>query len=537
MAFHSNSIEPTGDKGNLPRKNRSFMKKVTVLSLFLIVTLCIGIGFYLKSHYSPDACVDKFIRALSQDDYKTIAEFVSCEGVNISEDSLKPFIKLYHSSEQFRKDIKNSLRKDLKRIDMDTYNDQHWIKLVAHRKFLVKTYTIQILPIYVKFSTNLNQVTLNYKNEDIIIDSSVPYEADPMLPGTYNVLATYTDVYTNETHVLQSDYTLCSDSQVKLNFNYSSVVLNIPNGYKLNEVVVNDHAVDLNMLTDTTLSPIFENDSITLSCINKKNEVYPTSFTVPQEFLNRTYYYTCDFNCTSMEFTYPVGLTVEKLYINGKKIKNLYKYVDPDEGSIYFPDLTEGTLISTKLSNPWGETYIDTYQVTKDSFTEYYHKILFPLSTEIKEKIIGYISEYYYSLYDALNTDDMETLLLRAEDDELANEFATMLENIQFDYDSFSSEFKEFEEDLLLEPLTVVFDSDDIEYYNDTFAIKIQSDIKSTTTIMNQDSLTPQIESKLESYSTILHVMYNKKSKKFEITAGYIDYNNSKLVSPTALAK
>ena len=506
--------------------------------LLVILSFTCFIVIFLKVRYSPTTCVNEFITALDTEDYQSLKAFISSEDVAITEDSLKPLVDLYHADDQFRSDIKHTLNKDLKAVNLDTYNNKYWIQLIPHRKFLVKTYTIQIQPIMVTLSTNLDQVNVSYANITQMIDSAKDTLTVPLLPGLYQFEARNYDSIRDKNHTLTNTLTLCSDQSLDLNFDCSTLVLEIPNGYHVESISVD--GIDLKdefqlVNGNLQLYPVFSDEIITLTCNNSWEESVTTSFTIPSEYVDEVYHHYCDFNSTSMEFTYSKGLTVTKLKINGKNIKDLTNYVNTVESSIFLSSLTDSTTIETELKAPWGETFTDSYTVTKENFDEYYHKIDCYLAEDTKKSILDYAADYYVNLFEALNSDDMDTLAQYADDDEMANDFYVMLENIEYDYDNYSNQIENFEEDIVLEPMEVFADQSQLSKYSDVFTLNVIGLVQTTSTSMDEENMTPIVESGESSYNVSLHIVYDMATSNWMVTASYYDYNTLPLIDPVNL--
>ena len=527
----------TQGKNSAQNKRRPWRYRWIKLLLVILSFTCFFVIF-LKVRYSPKTCVNEFITALDAEDYQSLKAFISCDDVAITEDSLKPLVDLYHADSQFRSDIKNTLNKDLNTVNLDTYNNKYWIQLIPHRKFLVKTYTIQIQPITVTLSTNLNQVNVSYANISQVIDSADDTLTVPLLPGLYQFEAMNYDSIRDTEHTLTNTLTLCSDQSLGLNFDCSTLVLEIPNGYHVESISVD--GIDLKdefQLVNGNLQyyPVFSDEIITITCDNSWKESVTTTFTIPEEYVNEIYHHYCDFNSTSMEFTYSKGLTVTNLKINGKNINDLSNYVNPEESSIFLSDLTDSTTIETELKAPWGETFTDSYTVSKENFDEYYHNIDCYLSEDTKESILGYAADYYFNLFEALNSDDMDTLAQYADDDEMANDFFVMLENIEYDYENYSDQAENYEEDILLDPMDVFADKSQLDKYSDIFTLNVLGKVTTTTTSMDEESMTPVVESGEENYNVILHIVYDATTSDWTVTASYYDYNTLTQIDPVKL--
>ena len=538
MSPHSKSDSFDGHEKN-PTQNRQHLWQYRRIKLLLVILIFTGAAvIFLKVRYSPQTCVNEFITALEAEDYQSLKEFVSCDNVAITEDSLKPFVDLYHADSQFRSDIKNTLNKDLKTVNLDTYNNKYWIQLISHRKFLVKTYTIKIEPVSVELSTNLDQVTVTYANTSQVIDSARDMLTVSLLPGLYQFDAMYYDAMLDEEHTVTNSLIVCSDLPLDLAFDCSTLVLDIPNGYQVDTISVDGiemqdefYSVDGNL----QYYPVFQDEVITLTCDNPWNQSVTTSFTVPEEYINKVYVHSSDFNSTSMKFDYGKGLTVTELTINGKTINDLTKYVNADENSILLPDLTDSTTIVTILEAPWGERFTDSYTITKDNFDIYYHTINCYLAEETKESILSYTAAYYFQLFDALNSDDMDTLAQYADDDEMANDFYLILENLQFDYEYYSEQIDNYEEDISLEPIQVYADKSQLMKYSDIFTLNILGKVKTTTTSMDLENKSPVVESGEESYNVVLHIIYDTTTSDWRVTASYYDFDNRIEVDPVPL--
>lgn len=517
------------------KKQHNWKHSHFVACFFILLLFCFSIAIFLKVHYSPDACVNEFIEALENDNYHTIKELITCEGVAINNDTLQPFLDLYHEDKQFRHDIKKTLGKDLANVNLDTYKDKYWIQLIAHRKFFIKTYTIRILPVKVTLSTNLDPVTVEYANTTVTVTNDVPMEPVSVLPGNYEFLATYYDTTREKEQCIRRKKTILTDVTLPLDFDYATLSLEIPNGYSLDSITADGARISPTTTESFIYAPIFPDEVITLVCLNSRGKQVTTTFTIKDEYMNSTYHHVCDFNVTSMEFTYQKGLTVTKLSINNKPVKKLSKYVDAKTDTIYFPNLKENTVIKTSLEAPWGERFTDTYTVTSNSFKDYYHSIECKQSKETITSILTYATKYYFALYEALNTDDIDLLRSLSEEDEVANEFTIMLENIEYDYDLYSDLISNYEEDLLMKPTNVMADYNDLRYYRQIYKLKIRSKVKSTITSTDLDLLTPKIESSQDDHSIILHIGYDYKKKRWVTTGNYIDYDGIPLVNPIKL--
>lgn len=524
----------TQDKKQTKYPKRSFWMKFLLIAVMLFGAL---IG-YLKLRYSPKRCVDQFITALESQDYQTLKSFISCEGVEVTEDSLKPLVDLCHANHQFMHDIKNTLNRDLSLVNLDTYNNSSWVQLISHRKFLIKTYTIQIQPIKVTLATNLSPVTVTYSNQSQLIESPDATTNLLLMPGLYQFDAAYTDTFRKKEVNLSHTQELYSDQSVDLDVDCSTLILDIPDGYQISTLFIDGKDLsDSITITNGAIQcyPVFTNEVITLTCNNSWGENVTTSFSVPEEYVNQTYHHICDFSSTSMEFSYEPGLTVTELRMNGKKLPNLDQYINEEDHTILLSDLTDGTVIETHLKSLWGERFVDTYTISADNFDEYKHLIDCYLSKETQDTILDYAYNYYCNLFKALNSDDMDTLAEYADDDEMANDFYVMLENIQYEYDTYSDEIPDFSEDIVLQPSEVYADRNQVKIYSDVMELNLIGVVKTTTTSLDDESPNSKVETSDTLYNVTLHLNYDTTTKSWTVTAGYYNYDNTNLVDPVKL--
>lgn len=538
MAARQQSDSFTAQEKNTAKKVKHLWQSLWIKLLLVVILLFSACAIFLKIRYAPDQCVNQFIEALDCQDYQTLKTFLSCEDVEINEDSLKPFIDLYHADNQFKQDIKNTLNRDLSLVNLDTYNTEYWIKLVSHRKFLIKTYTIQVQPVNITLSSNLSPVTVSYANQSQILELQQAPCTVSLLPGLYQFDTVYYDSLHEKDRNLTNTFTLCSDQDLDLDYDCSTLVLDIPEGYELDNISIDGTPMKDSLITengDYQCYPVFPDEVITLTCDNSWEQNVTTSFTIPDEYANQVYHHVCDFSSTTMEFRYEPGLTVTTLSIDGLEISNLADYVNTEDSSIVLTDLTDNTTITTTLQAPWGETFEDSYTVSKDNFDEYIHPIHCFLSEETKNSILDYARAYYLNLFQALNEDDMDTLALYADDDEMANDFYVTLENIQYDYDMYSGEMDNFEEDIQLEPGDVYADKSQLDLYSENFALNLMGKVIALTTSMDEESMSPVVETAENSYNVTLHIIYDSDEQNWTVTASYYDYETTILLDPVQL--
>ena len=517
---------------------RFSLKYLTITCLVILLLLVTGLAIYLKIRYTAKACVEEFLLAIEQEDYATLKSFISSEGIDITEDTLEPFVLLYQLDAQFQHDIELTLNRDLATVNLDTYNTSRWIQLIPHRKFLVKTYTIQIQPIQLLVSSNLDSVMLTYGNTtQAIQDSTLPLNLS-VLPGLYDFQASYYDSFQDKNHTLNETLSICSDQSYHFQFDCSRLILDIPEEYNVVSVYVDDvELTEQFQWVDDKLQydPIFPEEIVTLTCNNSQRLELNQSFVIPDEYMNSEYTYYFDFNSTSKEFTYCSSLTVTKITINGKPVVSLDDYVNTEEHTIFFANLTDSTVIQTDFLAPWGENFTDLYTVSTDNFDEYYHEIQCHLSENMQEEILSCATKYYFSLFDAFNSNSIETLEHYADVDEMANTFYVILQNIQFDYENYSNDNPNFEESITLEPILVEAEQDALRTYNDIIKLPIRSSVRTTSITMDEETSTPIIETSEDTSTVIFYIIYDTSIKDWLITASYYDYNDIPFLKPIAL--
>lgn len=510
-----------------------------LIKLLLVASiLIIALVIYLKNRYSPDQCVRQFITAIDSHDYQTLETFMICNGVDITEESLLPFVNLYHTDAQFRQDIRNTLNHDLSQVNLDTYNTKSWIKLISHRKFLVKTYTVEVEPIFVTLKTNLDSVTVVYANHSQIISNNDANIGTPLLPGLYQFDAVYFDPLRQKDISQTDSRTILSNQDLDLSFNCSNLILNIPEGFQFDSIFIDGIDVsDTITFTNQTVTcyPVFTDEVITLNCKGPFANEVATSFMIPEDYVNQTYEYTCDFTNTSMEFRYEPGLTVKSLKVNEEKIKDLSSYQTEGGNSFILSDLENGTTIDVTLKAPWGETFSFFYTVTDEDFNDYIYTIDCHLSDQTKESILRCAADYYLKLCQALNEDDLQYLSDYSEMDDMANDFYVMLENVQYDYETYSEQYTGFEEDIQLVPKELYTDANQLEYYSETMALNLNGIVTTISTTTNEESDSPTIEMGENQYNITLHIIYDCDSKQWLVTAGYYNYDETEFVNPINL--
>lgn len=505
--------------------NKYKQTSLLMLCILLIVLGILAIG--LKIRYSPQRCVDELIEAMEEENYQALRSLIRCKDVAITEDTLQPLIALYHDNATFRSDLIHTLQNDLKHVELDTYNNQSWIQLVPHRKFIVRTYTIQIQPILVSLSSNIDDVTVQYANQEETLTEEMNTKDLVLLPGLYTFDATHYDADRDKEYQIRKTFTLCSDQSVILSFPCSTLRLDLPMNYDVTDIRIDgmDMTNRFEAIDDTLqFAPVFAGEYITVTCNNTWKRKVMTTFTIPEEFIGSQYEHVCDFNSTSMEFQYPEGLEVRSITINGSKVKQLTQYLQEETHSIVLSDLTDATTIVTKLKAPWGEVFTDQYTVTQDNFDQYTHIIECELSNSTIKEILNYASKYYYRLFDALNSDDINTLERYAEDDEMANDFYVMLQNIAYDYETFADQVTNYEEDILLEPYDLTWDSSQLSKYSNVMTVNLYGKVNSTVTSMNEDLTTPLVESGEVSYPVVMHLEYNQKKGRWDVMNSYYNY-------------
>lgn len=520
------------------KKMRHLWQHLMIKLLLVASILIIALITYLKIRYSPDQCVRQFITAIDSHDYQTLETFIFCDGVDISSESLLPFVNLYHSDAQFRQDIRNTLNRDLSLVNLDTYNTKSWIKLISHRKFFVKTYTVQVEPIFVTMKTNLDSVTVVYSNHSQIISNVDGNIGIPLLPGLYQFDAIYFDPLRQKDISQSESRSILSNQEIDLSFDCSNLVLNLPDGYQFDSISIDGIDVsDSITLSDETVTcyPVFTDEVITLNCIGPFANEVATSFMIPDDYVNETYQYSCDFTNTSMEFRYEPGLTIKSLKVNEKKIKDLSSYQTEEGNSFILSDLENGTTIDATLKAPWGETFSFCYTVTDEDFDEYIKTIDCHLSDKTKDLILRCAANYYLKLCQALNEDDIEYLWNYSEMDDMANDFYVMLENIQYDYETYSEQYTGFEEDIKLEPKQLYTDANQLDCYSETMALNLNGIVTTISTTTNEDSASPTIEMGENQYNVTLHIIYDCDSEQWLVTAGYYNYDETEFVNPINL--
>lgn len=535
------STQPAPDAAqrNVEQHKKRFHthKLLWILLLLVVIVLSFGATCFLNYKYSPTRCVNQFLNALDHQDYHTLKTFLSCKDVSINEESLQPFIDLYHSDKQFKQDIRNTLNRDLDLVEVDTYNSASWIKLIAHRKLFVKTYTIKVQPIKVHLITNLYPTNVTYSSDSLTIDSPEFDQELLLLPGLYQFDSRYYDESRAKEMNQTCSVTLTSDQTIDVSYPYSNLAVELPQGYKFDRLTVDDLDITKNVSCENDtlhFSPVFQDEVLTLTCINPWGQQVNTSFTIPEGYKNSTYDYACDFTATSKEFTYEQGLTLESLVINGRKVSNPKDYVSKKDCTIVLNNLTDGTAIEFNLKSPWGETYCYPYTVTAENFDEYNHKLQFFLSEKTKKKIMKVALNYYMNLFDALNQNDMEQLAVYAEDDEMANDFYVMLDNIQFDYETYAIERPGFEESIQLKLIEIIADSAQLDQYQSVISFNLNGKADATATTTDEDSQ-PVITTSINNYNVVLHLIYDTKKKGWKITGGYYDYDHRTIRKPVKL--
>ena len=509
---------------NSNRKAKTWRILCLVSFSLVLISSCI---LYLKQRYSPKQCVSQFIHAIESQDYSTLKKFIRCDGVTINEQTLEPLVLLYQSDSQFQKDIRNTLNRDLSRVNLDTYASDHWIKLIPHRKFLIKTYTVAILPVTMDFSSNLSQVEISYNDQLQMLGDEASLESFPLLPGLYPVKASYHDELRDKNVTKEVMVKLYSNQDIDLSFDCTNLILDLPKDYSICSMDIDEISISEIVLGTTetlTLDPIFAGSVITISCLNPWNDIETTSFSIPEEQLNSTYEFTCNFDSTSMEFVYQPGLTITGLSINANSVPNYADYVNSEDNKLILSSLLIGTEIQIELTTPWKERFNYTHVIDKADFTEYTQQIQCKLSEDTKSDIIECAGEYYLHLFDCFNNKEIEHLETYAENDEMASDLLITLENIAYDYELYSAEDEDFKEEIALTPERVLADRYKINYYSESMVVPIEGTVKTLSTTSYMNSEAPTLEVGKNYYNVLLYLNYDTKKKEWYVNQSYYNY-------------
>lgn len=514
------------------RKEKHSKKFYFCFITLMSIAVLGSIVFYLKIHYSPKQCVNQFIQAIETKDYTVLKRLIHCEDVEVTDETLEPLVLLYQTDQQFRKDIRNTLNKNLNQVDLDTYNTDSWIQLISHRKFLIQTYTISIVPVRMKFSSNVAPINITYNNQIQVLEQDSFLESPFLLPGLYQIKAVYLDPLRKiEIPNVQTIPIYC-DREIPIQFECSRLVLTLPEGYITDTMAIDE--VDISNLVfgkqdKFILDPVFPNSVITLSSKNAWNRIETTTFSIPDHFEGDDYEYYCDFNSTSMEFVYQPGLTVTELSINSNVIEDYEAYLDSDQCSITLSALTIGTTIEIHLTAPWNENFIYSYTVSFNDFDKYTHNIHCKLSEHTKSSLISFAKEHYLSLFQMLNHHDLDSLSKYAEYDEMANDFYIMLENINYDYEIYSNEFDGYNEDIQINPQDVNLDQYQLNYYSEPFVVPINGFVQTISTSTDFTTLSPIVEEGTNHYNVILYISYDSSTNQWFVNESYYNYDTSVL--------
>ena len=513
-----------------------------MLILCSVAAVALATAFIIMNHiHTPQRTVEEYLDALDREDYSKIKSMTSCKEVGINKESLTPFVTLYKEDETFRNTVYSLLKSDQKKYENHkTVASDKTINLIAKNHIFYRTYKIRLSAYTVEVTTNLDQVTVCYGSDtfDLPTKDSIAY-TNPLLPGTYNFEATYTNPYTEELLTCSKDLSLTdADPSVSMDFSYATLNFTIPKGYSFNSVTIGSATIkDLDPLSDGSyqISPVICDTSITITCTSSWGSLVSTSFAVPEEYIGKTYSHDCDFSSTSMDFEYPDGLKLKSLSINGKEVKNLKKYANTKNRHIVLSDLTIGTKIKCSFITPWNETLTYKITLTKKNIGTYNQQIKLPMSAKTIDSLTEFAGNYYLNLIKYLNQNDMEKLEQLSTTDELANDFYSMLSNIQYDYDNYAADYDNFKESLSFKPVSVTIDRKTLTNYSNNFEARIHGVIKTKVTSMDYDKAEPITETTNCNYDETLYLYYDTEKKNWAVSEGYYDYTGVTFSEPVKI--
>lgn len=199
---HSSPPKEKKDSVITKFKRASKKQKIIILSMAALIILLIGayqVGAMLTD---KDRLIEQFEQAFSDQDAKAMEQLLTAgdDRMEITEAKVQSFIDMIEDTPSAQRYFVDALKDQAKEYDQG--NDAEASTIFSLKKdgktaLIYDNYTIEVMPFFFEVGTNMPDVQISLDGEEIAVSDSDAFtkEFGPVMPGTYQVTATYQNDY------------------------------------------------------------------------------------------------------------------------------------------------------------------------------------------------------------------------------------------------------------------------------------------------------------------------------------------------------
>lgn len=229
----------------VPRKPMSRGVKIALISAGVIVVGLFAFTTVMKSVFTPEKTVNRFLDAIRAEDYAAFASVTvpATDNVVISEETVGPFFAAFSTDDYELSNFQDSLQEDVATLRTGMPAKGNGVlRLVQQDYFLFQTYSVELRGATVQFQSPLPGASVTMGGQTLTIP-----EADTMaslshvLPGAYEMEATVVSSldgskFVDKQTVVVGNYT---SGYVSLDFDYCALEIYVDE-YPLSGLLIND---------------------------------------------------------------------------------------------------------------------------------------------------------------------------------------------------------------------------------------------------------------------------------------------------------
>lgn len=211
-----------------PVEKKPMTKKTKIIlgAVVAVIVVIFAAGQILGNMNSQESVAERYITALEEEDYDTLIKLTqtNTKGVDVTEETLEPFVRLCAENRTYRETLEEELNEDLDDARGENEYYMPWIE--EEEGFLYTKYYV-VMPCYdYEIYTNVPDPEISVDGEELALWETGKMTADDKFPGIYTVSGTYEGLTAEE------DLTLTS-YDAYLYFDYQDIWVSNSNNYPI----------------------------------------------------------------------------------------------------------------------------------------------------------------------------------------------------------------------------------------------------------------------------------------------------------------
>jgi uncharacterized membrane protein YvbJ len=217
------------ENGPINQKRKKVLSMIGIVAAALIlVSVCTGLYFNEKKKSDPTLVVSQFEKAVKDHDTRKIMSMINQGDARLEADKemVEGYLKYLNANPQLLDpSIEELVRKAnliKKNSSVSASNEKlanEWFDISKTDKKwgLINQYQVEVKPFYVEVNSNLSDTVIFLNGEEKgEVNDDTPVKIGPILPGIYEVEATYTGTYSTLEEKKKLDFSKAEDNLLQV---------------------------------------------------------------------------------------------------------------------------------------------------------------------------------------------------------------------------------------------------------------------------------------------------------------------------------